>query len=129
MPGKLFIGNLSFRVSDAELNDLFASLNIAVENIRVMRDMETGRSRGFAFAELSPNTDLAAAIKELNGKVLDGRALTVNEARPQVKRDVGGGHGGHFSRGGGHRPGGGGGGGRGGNDRDRPRRRKGPELY
>jgi RNA recognition motif-containing protein len=126
MPGKLFIGNLSFRVSDTELNDLFASLNIAVDNIRVMRDLDTGRSRGFAFAELAPNTDLAAAIKELNGKVLDGRALTVNEARPQVKRDFGGGGGGHFSRGR-HRPGGGGG--RGGNDRDRPRRKRGPDLY
>ena len=124
MPGKLFIGNLSFRVSDTELNDLFASLNIAVENIRVMRDLDTGRSRGFAFAELAPNIDLAAAIKELNGKVLDGRALTVNEARPQAKRDFGGGGAGHFSRGR-HRPGGG----RGGNDRDRPRRKKGPDLY
>ncbi len=97
MPGKLFIGNLSFRVSDTELNDLFASLNIAVDNIRIMRDLDTGRSRGFAFAELAQNVDMEAAIKDLNGKVLDGRALTVNEARPQVKRDFGGGGGGHFS--------------------------------
>ncbi len=126
MPGKLFIGNLSFRVSDSELNDLFSSLNIAVDNIRVMRDLDTGRSRGFAFAELAANVDLEAAIKELNGKVLDGRALTVNEARPQVKRDFGGG-GGQFSRGK-HRPGGAGGG-RGGNDQDRPRRKRGPDLY
>jgi cold-inducible RNA-binding protein len=126
MPGKLFIGNLSFRVSDTELTDLFASLNIAVDNIRVMRDLDTGRSRGFAFAELAPNMDLAAAIKELNGKVLDGRALTVNEARPQVKRDFGGRPGGHFSRGR-HKPNGGGG--RRDNDRDRPRRKRGPDLY
>ncbi len=126
MPGKLFIGNLSFRVSDTELNDLFSSLNIAVDNIRIMRDMDTGRSRGFAFAELAPNVELETAIKELNGKVLDGRALTVNEARPQVKRDFGGG-GGHFSRGK-SRPGGGGGG-RGADDRDRPRRKRGPDLY
>jgi RNA recognition motif-containing protein len=128
MPGKLFIGNLSFKVSDTELNELFAGLNIAVDNIRVMRDLDTGRSRGFAFAELAPNVDMEAAIKELNGKVLDGRALTVNEARPQAKREFGGGGGGHFNRG--RRPGGGGGGGgRGGNDRDRPRRKRGPDLY
>ena len=128
MPGKLFIGNLSFRVSDTELNDLFSSLKITVDNIRIMRDLDTGRSRGFAFAELAPNVDMEAAIKELNGKVLDGRALTVNEARPQVKRDFGGsGGGGHLSKGR-HRPGGGGG--RGGNDRDdRPRRKRGPDLY
>ena len=126
MPGKLFIGNLSFKVSDAELNDLFASLNIGVENIRVMRDMETGRSRGFAFAELAPNVELETAIKELNGKVLDGRALTVNEARPQVRRSPGGG-GGSFSRGGGRS----GGGGRwhDSSDRGRQRRKKGPDLY
>ncbi len=124
MPGKLFIGNLSFRVSDSELNDLFASANVAVDNIRVMRDLETGRSRGFAFAELAPNVDMEAAIKELNGKVLDGRALTVNEARPQVRRDFGGG-GGQFGRA--KRPDSGGG--RGGNDRDRPRRKRGPDLY
>ncbi len=131
MPGKLFIGNLSFKVSDVELGDLFASLNVAVDNIRVMRDLETGRSRGFAFAELAPNVDMEAAIKELNGKVLDGRALTVNEARPQTRRPPGAGGGGYFSRGSG---GGGGynrsgGGGRGGDDRDRPRRKKSQDLY
>jgi RNA recognition motif-containing protein len=91
MPGKLFIGNLSFKVADAELGELFSSLNIPVESIRVMRDMDSGRSRGFAFAELPADADMANAIKELNGKVLDGRPLTVNEARPQVKREFGGG--------------------------------------
>lgn len=94
MPSKLFIGNLSFSVAEEQLNALFAELNIAAANIRLMRDQESGRSRGFAFAELAPETDLAAAIKELNGKVLDGRPITVNEARPQVKRDFGGGGGG-----------------------------------
>ncbi len=86
---KLYIGNLSFNVADSQLTALFAELKIPVAEIRVMRDQENGRSRGFAFAELAPETDLAAAIKELNGKVLDGRALTVNEARPQAKRDFG----------------------------------------
>jgi len=122
MPSKLYIGNLSFSVADAQLNALFAELKIGVADLRVMRDQETGRSRGFAFAELAPETDMAAAIKELNGKMLDGRALTVNEARPQVKRDSG-------PRGrsfGGQRHGGFGG--RGSRD-DRPPRRKGPELY
>ena len=91
MPSRLYIGNLSFNVADAQLNSLFTELKIAVAEIRLVRDQETGKSRGFAFAELAPETDVAAAIKELNGKVLDGRPLTVNEARPQVKRDFGGG--------------------------------------
>jgi RNA recognition motif-containing protein len=89
MPTKLYIGNLSFKLSEPELTDLFARLNIPVANVKVIRDMETGRSRGFAFAELAPEADMAKAIQELNGKVIDGRALTVNEARPQVKRDFG----------------------------------------
>jgi len=119
MPGKLYVGNLAFSVSDEQLNDLFASSNIAVESVRVVRDMDTGRSRGFAFVELTPESDLENAIKELNGKVVDGRPLTVSEARPQKKRDFGGGGGrsggfgnrgpggGRDSRGGGgNRPGG-----------------------
>ncbi len=131
MPGKLFVGNLSFNVADAELSELCASLNVAAENVKVMRDMDTGRSRGFAFIELKQDADLAGAISLLNGKMLDGRALTVSEARPQKKREFGSG-GPSF----GHRPGGGGfgrkSGGGGGNsrgrDRDRPRRRT-EELY
>lgn len=133
MPGKLFVGNLSFNVSDAQLSELCASLNIKTESVKIMRDMETGRSRGFAFIELSQETDLAAAITEMNGKTLDGRALTVNEARPQKKREFrpGGGDS-SFGR----RPGGGGGGGRfGSRGRDSNRRgqerpkRKIQELY
>jgi RNA recognition motif-containing protein len=122
MPGKLFVGNLSFNMADAQLNELLASLNIPVESVKVMRDMDTGRSRGFAFVELAPDADMESAIKQLNGKVVEGRPLTVNEARPQKKREFGGGGGGGgFNRGGR-------GGGRGSSDRDRPRRR-GPELY
>jgi len=109
MPNKLFVGNLSFNVGDTELTELFASLKIATANIKVMRDMDSGRSRGFAFVELAPEADMAAAIKELNGKVLDDRPLTVNEARPQKKREFGGGgFGGNRNK-----FGGGGGGGRG----------------
>ena len=124
MPSKLFIGNLSFKVADSELKDLFASLNIPVASITVMRDIDTGRSRGFAFAELAPEADMASAIKQLNGKVLDSRALTVNEARPQKPREGGGGGRG-FGRDRGRSPGR-----RGGrNGEDRPKRDRGPSLY
>ncbi len=99
MPGKLFIGNLSFNVADAGLNEFFASMNIPVASVRVMRDVETGRSRGFAFVELAPEADMESAISQLNGKILDGRPLTVNEARQQKPRDFrGGGGGGGFDR-------------------------------
>jgi RNA recognition motif-containing protein len=124
MTSKLFIGNLSYKVSDVELSQLFAAENIPVENIKMVRDMETGRSRGFAFAELTPEADMAAAIQKLNGKVLDGRALAVSEARPQKKREFGGGGG--FGQGRGRpnsdRPD------RGGRGGDRPRRRS-QDLY
>jgi RNA recognition motif-containing protein len=99
MPGKLFIGNLSFNVADAGLNELFAGMNIPIASVRIVRDPETGRSRGFAFAELAPEADMESAINQLNGKVLDGRPLTVNEARPQKPREShGGGGGGGFDR-------------------------------
>jgi len=98
MANKLFIGNLSFNIADAGLTEFFASMNIPVESIRVMRDFETGRSRGFAFVELPPEADMQAVISQLNGKVLDGRPLTVNEARQQKPREFGGGGGGGFDR-------------------------------
>jgi RNA recognition motif-containing protein len=96
MPSKIFIGNLSFNVADAGLNELFSSLNIPVASVRVVRDSDTGRSRGFAFVELAPEVDMEATINQLNGKVLDGRPLTVNEARQQKPREFGGG--GKFDR-------------------------------
>ncbi|MGA2260890.1 MAG: RNA-binding protein [Acidobacteriota bacterium] len=104
MPGKLFIGNLSFNVVEADLDKLCADLNIKTASVKVMRDMEMGRSRGFGFIELAPEADMDAAIQAMNGKELDGRALTVNEARPPKKREFGGGGGQRF----GNRPGGGG---------------------
>jgi RNA recognition motif-containing protein len=126
MPNKLFIGNLSFSITDAELTELFASANIPVTDIKVMRDRETGRSRGFAFAELAPEADMESAINQLNGKVMEGRPLTVNEARQQKPRSFGGGGagGGGFDRnrkGFGRRGGGSGGRDSGGRDRG-PRR-------
>jgi cold-inducible RNA-binding protein len=117
MPGKLFIGNLSFSIADEGLNELFASMNIPIASVRIVRDPATGKSRGFAFAELAPEADMEAAINQLNGKVLDGRPLTVNEARQQKPREFrGGGGGGGFERnrnrfGGRSGPRGGGGGG------------------
>jgi len=99
MPSKLFIGNLSFNVADAGLNELFASLNIPIESVKVMRDLNTGRSRGFAFVELAPEANMESAISQLNGKVLDGRPLTVSEAHQQKPREFGrGGGGGGFDR-------------------------------
>ncbi len=128
MPNKLFIGNLSFNMPDGELNRLFAEMNIPVVNVKVMRDVNTGRSRGFAFAELAPEADMEAAIKGLNGKVLDGRALTVNEARPQERREPRGGDfgqsRGRFDQRGGNRDRD-----RGGRDRRDRDRDRGPQLY
>jgi RNA recognition motif-containing protein len=129
MPGKLFVGNLSFNVVEADLDQLCADLKIQTASVKVMRDMEMGRSRGFGFVELAPETDMDAAIQALNGKELNGRALTVNEARPPKKRDFGGGGGQRF----GNRPGGGGGGRFGKPDsrrkeRERPKRKI-QELY
>jgi cold-inducible RNA-binding protein len=123
MPGKLFIGNLSFNTTDEEMNEFFASMSIPVTGIRIVRDPNTGRSRGFAFAELTPEADMEAAINQLNGKTLDGRPLTVNEARREKPREFrgNGGGGGHnrFDRNRNNRPnrfngprGGGGGGNR-----------------
>lgn len=106
MPNKLFIGNLSFNVADEGLNEFFTSANVPIESVKIMRDLNTGRSRGFAFVELAPETDMEAVISQLNGKVLDGRALTVSEARQQKPREFGrGGRGfdrnrGRFGRGG-----------------------------
>lgn len=130
MPGKLFIGNLSFKVVEADLETLCAGLNVKTASVKVMRDMELGRSRGFAFIELAPEADMDAAIQAMNGKELDGRALTVNEARPPKKREFGGGGQGQRF---GNRMGSGGGGRFGGHnsrrkEQERPKRKI-QELY
>ncbi len=130
MPGRLFVGNLSFSVVEADLDTLCANLNIKTASVKVMRDMELGRSRGFGFIELAPEADMDAAIQAMNGKELSGRALTVNEARPPQKRAFDGGERGQRF---GYRPGGNGGGRHGGFDsrrkeRERPKRKI-QELY
>jgi RNA recognition motif-containing protein len=109
---KLYVGNLSFQTSSDDLQQLFAQAG-TVESASVVEDRETGRSRGFGFVEMSSNEEGAAAIAQFNGKEVNGRSLTVNEARPRENR--GGGGGGGYGGGGGNRGGGGGyGGNRGG---------------
>lgn len=109
MNTKLFVGNLSFKITENDLQDAFAAFG-AVSEVNLMMDRTTGRPRGFAFVTMSDKEGADAAVEGLNGKQLDGRALTVNEARPREDRPErsGGGGGGGRSYGGG----GGGGGGR-----------------
>jgi len=107
---KLYVGNLAFSTSSQDLQELFAQAG-TVESASVVEDRETGRSRGFAFVEMSTKEEGDAAISQFNGKEVGGRALTVNEAKPREPRSGGGGRGGF----GGGRGGFGGGRGRGGN--------------
>jgi cold-inducible RNA-binding protein len=96
MGRKLYVGNLPYETGETELQDLFARAG-TVETVRVMRDMATGRARGFAFVEMSTEDEAQRAITELNGHPLGGRGLTVNEARPQPAKG-GGFRGGHSGR-------------------------------
>ena len=82
MSRKLYVGNLPYETGEAELQDLFAPAG-TVESVTVMRDMATGRARGFAFVEMSTDEEAQKAITALNGHQLGGRGLTVNEARPK----------------------------------------------
>jgi len=103
MGKRLYVGNLSYGMTDAELQQVF-SAHGSVERAEVVMDRDTGRSRGFGFVEMSNDNEAAAAIDALNGSDVNGRALTVNEARPKMDSRGGGG--------GGPRRSGGGGGGR-----------------
>ena len=89
MGKKLYVGNLGYDVSDADLNQLFAQHG-TVESATVIMDKMTGRSKGFGFVELASDQEAAAAISTLNGKDFGGRALTVNEAKPREARSGGG---------------------------------------
>jgi cold-inducible RNA-binding protein len=110
MSMKLYVGNLSFQTSSSDLQDLFSQAG-TVESASVVEDRDTGRSRGFGFVEMATKEEGEAAIAQLNGKEVGGRALTVNEAKPREDRggSRGGGRGGFGGGGGGNRPGGGGG--------------------
>jgi cold-inducible RNA-binding protein len=100
MGRKLYVGNLPYDTAENQLQDLFAQAG-SVESVKVMRDMATGRARGFAFVEMSSDDEAQTAINQLNGQDLGGRALTVNEARPKTEGSFGGGYGG--GEGGGNR--------------------------
>jgi len=110
MSTKLFVGNLSFNTTENQLQDMFAAHGNVLE-VDLIMDKFTGRPRGFAFVVMETKEAADAASQALNGSDVDGRALTVNEARPREERPGGGGGYGGDRRGGG---GGGGGGGRGG---------------
>ena len=114
MARRLYVGNLPFSAGETELQELFAQAG-AVDSVKVMRDMATGRARGFAFVEMSTDDEAQAAIEKFHNYEFGGRNLTVNEARPRAERSGGfGGYGGGGFGGGnggyGGRRGGGGGG-------------------
>ncbi len=110
MGKKLYVGNLSYNIRDNDLEQAFSQYG-SVASAKVMMERETGRSKGFGFVEMGSDAEALAAIEGLNGHSLDGRALTVNEARPMEPRPAGGGFGGGRSGGGGGGGYGGGGGG------------------
>jgi RNA recognition motif-containing protein len=93
MSNKLFVGNLSFNTTDQNLSDEFRAFG-TVTDVALMKDRETGRSRGFGFVTMSSGEEAQNAISGLNGKSVDGRALTVNVAKPREERPAGGGGGG-----------------------------------
>ena len=111
MGKKLYVGNLAYSVTSESLEQMFLEFGTVV-SAQVIQDRDTGRSKGFGFVEMTTDAEAAAAIAATNGMDVDGRALTVNEARPQAPRVGGGGFGGG-DRGGSR------GGGFGGGDRDR----------
>lgn len=100
---KIYASNLSFNTGDAELNDLFTKFG-TVTSAKVITDRETGRSRGFGFVEMSSDDDAQSAIKDLNGKEIEGRAIAVSVAKEKTERsNGGGGYGGGRGGGGGNR--------------------------
>ncbi len=114
MGNKLYVGNLSFNTTETDLQDFFAQAGPVTE-VMLVQDKFTGKSRGFAFVTMGSDADAQNAITQFHGKPMDGRNLTVNEARPREDRGGGGGGGsgggGGYGGGGGGRGGGGGGGG------------------
>lgn len=92
MSNKLYVGNLSYETSEADLQALFAEAG-TVETVNVIRDRETGRARGFAFVEMASEAEAQTAIERFNEQSFGGRNLTVNVAKPQAPRSGGGGGG------------------------------------
>lgn len=117
MSTKLYVGNLSFRTTNEDLQEFFGQAG-TVTAANIITDRESGFSRGFGFVEMANADEATAAVAMFNGQELDGRNLVVNEARPREERGDSGGFRGGYNNGGGNRGrgnrGGGGGGGRGG---------------
>jgi RNA recognition motif-containing protein len=119
----IFVGNLSYQTTEDELHQQFSAFG-TVERVSIIRDRESGQSRGFGFVEMPNSEEAERAIQNMNGRQISGRALNVNEARPRDTRSGGGGGGGYGGGGGGGRGGnrgGGGGYGGGGGNRREPR--------
>ena len=100
MSTKLYVGNLAFQTTSQDLEQLFGQAG-TVQSASVVEDRDTGRSRGFAFIEMSSAEEATSAIAQFNGKEVGGRALKVNEAKPRENRAGGGGRGFSDNRGGG----------------------------
>jgi len=125
MGTRLYVGNLSYNVTEPELKDVFGENGRNVKEVKVVLDRDTGRPRGFAFVEMTTDAEAAQAIETLNGREIQGRPINVSEARERAPRSGGGGggfggggggrggreHGDHGGGRGGRRGGGGGGGG------------------
>jgi len=120
MGSKLYVGNLSYNSTSSDLEQLFGQHG-TVQSAEVIQDRDTGRSKGFGFVQMGSDQEAQAAISALNGQEVDGRALTVNEAKPREDRGGGGGGRGGYGGGGGGRSGGGGGYGGGGGGGGRKR--------
>lgn len=86
MSKKIYVGNLPYSTTDQSLADAFSQCG-TVESARVIMDRDSGRSKGFAFVEMSSSVEAAASISQLNGSQMDGRAINVSEAKPQAPRD------------------------------------------
>lgn len=105
MGKKLYVGNLAYSSTDQDISDLFSQCG-TVDSVSIITDRDTGRSKGFGFVEMSNDEEANQAIEKFNGMEIEGRALTVNEARPKENRGGGGGGGGYRGGGGGGRGGG-----------------------
>jgi len=85
MGNKLYVGNLAFSTTETGLNEIFAQCG-TVDSCKLISDRDTGRSKGFAFVEMSTSSEAQAAIEKFNGQEIDGRSVKVNEAKPQERR-------------------------------------------
>ena len=111
MGSKLYVGNLSYDTQQADLQEMFAEFG-SVSSVEIITDRDTGQSKGFGFVQMGSDAEAAAAIEGMHERNVDGRNLTVNEAKPKTDRPRTGGGGGYGGGGGGYGGGGGGGGGK-----------------